>query len=75
VGPEVPHHGGRLAPGLGQGHPPLLLPARLRKLIWLTLRNITADWGNAAQDWKSAMNQFAILYGERFTHAAYGGFR
>ena len=45
------------------------------KLIWLALRNITADWGNAAQDWKSAMNQFAILYGERFTHAAYGGFR
>ena len=45
------------------------------KLIWLALRNITADWGNAAQDWKSAMNQFAILYGERFTHAALGGFR
>jgi putative transposase len=45
------------------------------KLIWLALRNITADWGNAAQDWKSAMNQFAILYGERFTHVALGGFR
>ena len=27
------------------------------KLIWLALRNITADWGNAAQDWKTAMNQ------------------
>ena len=37
------------------------------KLIWLALRNITADWGRAAQDWKSAMNQFAILYADRFT--------
>lgn len=36
------------------------------KLIWLALRNITADWGRAAPDWKAAMNQFAILYGERF---------
>jgi len=26
------------------------------KLIWLALRNITADWGRAAQDWKVAMN-------------------
>jgi putative transposase len=40
------------------------------KLIWLALRNITADWGRAAHDWKSAMNQFAILYAERFTKAA-----
>lgn len=37
------------------------------KLIWLALRNITADWGRAANNWKSAMNQFAILYEERFT--------
>jgi putative transposase len=36
------------------------------KLIWLALRNITADWGRAAKDWKEAMNQFAIAYGERF---------
>ena len=40
------------------------------KLIWLALRNITADWGRAAHNWKEAMNQFAILYEERFTHAA-----
>ena len=39
------------------------------KLIWLALRNITADWGRAAHDWKAAMNQFAILYEERFTKA------
>jgi len=36
------------------------------KLIWLALRNITADWNRAARDWKEAMNQFAILYAERF---------
>ena len=37
------------------------------KLIWLALRNITADWGRAANHWKTAMNQFAILYENRFT--------
>jgi putative transposase len=37
------------------------------KLLWLALRNITADWSRAAHDWKSAMNQFAILYEDRFT--------
>ncbi|CAG4882801.1 protein of unknown function [Georgfuchsia toluolica] len=39
------------------------------KLIWLALRNITADWGRPARDWKEAMNQFAILYAERFEAA------
>ncbi len=38
------------------------------KLIWLALRNITADWGRANRDWKEAMNQFAILYEDRFTN-------
>jgi transposase-like protein len=37
------------------------------KLIWLALRNITADWGRAAKEWREAMNQFAIAYGDRFT--------
>jgi transposase-like protein len=37
------------------------------KLLWLALRNITADWSRAAHDWKMAMNQFAILYQDRFT--------
>ena len=37
------------------------------KLIWLALRNITADWGRPAHNWKEAMNQFAILYQDRFT--------
>jgi len=38
------------------------------KLIWLALRNITTDWGRASRDWKEAMNQFAILYEDRFTN-------
>jgi transposase-like protein len=40
------------------------------KLIWLALRNITADWGRAAVEWRAAMNQFAIAYGDRFTRPA-----
>lgn len=40
------------------------------KLIWLALRNITADWGRAAHDWKAAMNQFAILYEDRFVRSS-----
>jgi transposase-like protein len=36
------------------------------KLIWLALRNITAEWSRAAHDWKQAMNQFAIMYADRF---------
>jgi transposase-like protein len=45
------------------------------KLIWLALRNITADWGRAAKEWREAMNQFAILYEERFTAVALGAGR
>ena len=45
------------------------------KLIWLALRNITADWGRPANTWKMAMNQFAILYEDRFTQPSYGGAR
>jgi transposase-like protein len=39
------------------------------KLIWLALRNITADWSRPGRDWKEAMNQFAILYADRFHEA------
>lgn len=38
------------------------------KLLWLALRNITADWGRAAKEWRNAMNQFAILYPDRFNY-------
>jgi transposase-like protein len=37
------------------------------KLLWLALRNITVTWGKEANYWRSARNQFAIVYGERFT--------
>ena len=36
------------------------------KLLWLALRNITAGWWRAANDWHLAMNQFAMLYEDRF---------
>jgi putative transposase len=39
------------------------------KLLWLALRNVLAKSVRAAFDWKSAMNQFAILFGDRFTQA------
>jgi putative transposase len=37
------------------------------KLLWLALRNITATWGKEANFWRGARNQFAIVYGDRFT--------
>jgi putative transposase len=37
------------------------------KLLWLALRNITAKWVRGTRSWKPAMNQFAILYADRFT--------
>ncbi|WP_454739020.1 IS256 family transposase [Cupriavidus necator] len=39
------------------------------KLLWLALRNVLTKSVRTTYDWKSAMNQFAILYGERFTAA------
>jgi putative transposase len=36
------------------------------KLIWLALRNITAKWARMSHIWRAAMNQFAILYDDRF---------
>ena len=36
------------------------------KLLYLALRNITKDWKMSAREWKSAMNQFAILFAARF---------
>jgi transposase-like protein len=43
--------------------------AAATKLIWLALRNITTKWTTtrSAYHWKEAMNQFAILYEDRFT--------
>ena len=36
------------------------------KLLWLALRNITAGKVRSTREWKMAMNQFAVLYGDRF---------
>lgn len=36
------------------------------KLLYLALKNITNDWKMSAREWKSAMNQFAIIFAERF---------
>src|SRR6476619_8326524 len=36
------------------------------KLLYLALKNITKDWKMSAREWKSAMNQFAILFADRF---------
>jgi putative transposase len=36
------------------------------KLMYLALRNITRDWKVPALHWQAAMNQFAIVFGERF---------
>jgi putative transposase len=42
------------------------------KLIWLVLRNVTTTWTRPDANWKPAMNQFAIVYDERFTKAVTG---
>jgi len=39
------------------------------KLLWLALRKIFADKVRSAYDWKVAMNQIAVMYGERFSRA------
>jgi putative transposase len=39
------------------------------KLLYLALRNIEKDWKMPPITWKQAVNQFAILFGERFTNA------
>ena len=37
------------------------------KLLWLALRNILAGKVKSTREWKVAMNQFAVMYGDRFT--------
>ena len=40
------------------------------KLIWLALRNITAEHGRSVREWCEVMKQLAIAYGERFSPLA-----
>jgi putative transposase len=42
------------------------------KLLWLALRNVAAKW-ETVQHWKSALNQFEMLWGERIRAAAGNG--
>ena len=42
------------------------------KLLYLVVRNITKTWNMPPREWKSAMNHFAILFGERLA-AGRGG--
>ena len=37
------------------------------KLIWLALRNAMGNRTRTAHEWRSAMNELAIAYGDRFT--------
>jgi putative transposase len=38
------------------------------KLLWLALRNITAGKVRSMREWRAAMNEFAVMYGDRFTN-------
>lgn len=40
------------------------------KLLWLALRNVQKKWSRSAREWIAAMNQFALLYPERFVALA-----
>ena len=37
----------------------------LRKLLYLGLREASKKWKRPIRDWKAALNQFVILYGDR----------
>ena len=50
--------------------PPRFRDEAAAKLIWLALRNVTEEWKRPSIYWKRAINQFAILYAERFTKLA-----
>ena len=48
----------------GRGHFPNYEAAI--KLIWLVLRNITADWTRPPIAWQAAKAQFALQFEDRF---------
>ena len=37
------------------------------KLVYLALNNLAKRWNRPIFDWKQALNQFAIIFGERIT--------
>ncbi|HHR6132379.1 TPA: transposase, partial [Providencia alcalifaciens] len=38
------------------------------KLLYLALYNISLKWTMPIQNWKPAMTQFMLMYGNRITH-------
>lgn len=38
-----------------------------RKLVWLTLKRIAEKWKRPSPVWAAAMEEMAVMYGERFT--------
>ena len=38
-----------------------------RKLVWLTMKRIAEKWKRPSPTWAAAMEEMAVLYGERFT--------
>jgi putative transposase len=41
------------------------------KLLYLALRNLAKKWTMPQRPWREAANQFAIIFGERFTASAF----
>lgn len=41
------------------------------KLLYLALRNLSKKWNMPRRTWKQAANQFAIIFGDRFTASAF----
>lgn len=41
------------------------------KLLYLSLRNLSKKWTMPQRPWREAANQFAIIFGERFTASAF----
>ncbi len=37
------------------------------KLIYLALKNIAKKWTKPIRDWKSALNQFSIMFDDRLS--------
>ncbi len=38
----------------------------IKKIIYLALRNISKKWTMPIQNWKAALNQFSIVFADRF---------
>ena len=38
----------------------------IKKIIYLALKNIARKWNMPIRNWKGALNQFAIIFADRF---------